>query len=225
MTPIILASNSPRRRELLSLTALPFLVLPVSVDESPMPGEDPLNCVVRLAELKAATAQELAARMGFPAGQVIIASDTIVTRQGSIFGKPVDREDARRILTELRGQTHQVLTAITLVTVQTGKRSTVHCTTDVPIRNFTDSEMEEYIETGDPMDKAGAYAIQHDGFHPVEKMDGCYASVMGLPLCHLVRELEAFQIYIYDEIPVACQEELKYKCPVYSSILTRYKVI
>ena len=174
-----------------------------------MPGEDPLNCVVRLAELKAATAQELAARMGFPAGQVIIASDTIVTRQGSIFGKPVDREDARRILTELRGQTHQVLTAITLVTVQTGKRSTVHCTTDVPIRNFTDSEMEEYIETGDPMDKAGAYAIQHDGFHPVEKMDGCYASVMGLPLCHLVRELEAFQVYIYDEIPVACQEEVK----------------
>lgn len=225
MTPIILASNSPRRSELLALTALPFLVLPVSVDETPFPGEEPLDCVLRLAESKAATARELAIRMGFPAGQVIIASDTIVTKQGAIYGKPVDREDARRMLTELRGQTHQVLTAITLVTAQTGKRSTVHCATDVPIRNFTDTEMDDYIDTSDPLDKAGAYAIQHNGFHPVEKMDGCYASVMGLPLCHLVRELESFQLFIFDEIPVACQEKLKYQCPVYSSILTRYKVI
>lgn len=225
MTPIILASNSPRRRDLLSLTALPFLVLPVSVDEALIPGEDPKACVIRLAEAKAAAAQELADHMGFPPGQVIVAADTIVAKGDKIFGKPVDPEDARRMLTELRGQSHQVFTAITITTLQTGKQSTIHCDTDVFMRYYSDAEIDEYISSGDPMDKAGAYAIQHNGFRPVEKMDGCYASVMGLPLCHLVRELETFQINVFDDIPIACQEKLDYQCPIYSSILPRYKVI
>jgi septum formation protein len=225
MTPIILASNSPRRRDLLTLTALPFIVLPVSVDETPVPGEDAKSCVIRLAGSKAAAAQALADRMGFPVGQVIIAADTIVVFQDVIYGKPVDQEDARRMLTLLRGHTHQVLTAISISTLQTGKQSTVYCDTDVTIRNFSDAEMDEYIRSGDPLDKAGAYAIQHNGFRPVEKMDGCFASVMGLPLCNLIHELEAFQIFIFDDIPVACQEKFYYKCPVYSNVFTNDKVI
>jgi hypothetical protein len=85
--------------------------------------------------------------------------------------------------------------------------------------------MDEYIKSGDPLDKAGAYAIQHNGFRPVEKMDGCFANVMGLPLCHLVRELENFQIFNFDDVPIACQEKLYYQCPVYSKILANEKVI
>jgi septum formation protein len=225
MTPIILASNSPRRRDLLALTALPFIVLPVSVDETPVPGEDARSCVIRLASSKAAAAQKLADRMGFPAGQVIVAADTIVVYQDVVYGKPVDQEDARRMLALLRGHTHQVLTSITITTLQTGRQSNIFCDTDVSIRNFTDDEMDKYIKSGDPLDKAGAYAIQHNGFRPVEKLDGCYASVMGLPLCHLVRELENFQIFIFDDVPVACQEKFCYQCPVYSKILSNEKVI
>lgn len=224
MTPIILASNSPRRRDLLALTAIPFIVLPVSVDESPIPGEDPKKCVIRLAEAKAAAALEQADRMGFPVGQIIVASDTIVTKDGLIYGKPLDMTDARRMLTELRGKTHVVSTAIAITTVQSGKRSITSYDTEVLMRHYTDTEMEEYIQSGDPLDKAGAYAIQHDGFRPVERIDGCFACVMGLPLCHLVKELESYQIYMFEDIPLACQENNNIHCPIYSTILTRYKV-
>jgi predicted house-cleaning NTP pyrophosphatase (Maf/HAM1 superfamily) len=114
------------------------------------------------------------------------------------------------------------MTAISITAVRETKQSTVLCETEVPMRNYSEFEVDEYIKTGDPLDKAGGYAIQHDGFHPVESMIGCYASVMGLPLCHLVRELESFQVYLYEDIPVACQAKLNYECPVFSTILTRY---
>jgi len=222
MPPLILASNSPRRKELLSLTGLPYIILPVQVDETPIPGEEPKACVLRLAKLKAKAAQNLADSLGFPVGQLIVAADTIVVNKNHIYGKPVDDLDAHRMLMELRGHTHVVLTAISIAGVNKTKQSTVLCETEVPMRNYIESEVDEYIKTGDPMDKAGAYAIQHDGFHPVDSMAGCFASVMGLPLCHLVRELESFQVYLYEDIPVACQAKLNYQCPVFSTILTRY---
>jgi MAF protein len=224
MAPIILASASPRRKDLLSLTGLPFIILPTSVNETLIRGEEPKDCVIRLSELKANAAKKQADRLGFPSGQVILAADTIVVNDKEIYGKPEDTKDARRMLLDLRGHSHQVLTAISLTAVNMEKQSTVLCTTEVPMRKFSDSEMDEYIKSGDPLDKAGAYAIQHDGFNPVESLSGCFASVMGLPLCHLVRELEKFQIYEFEDIPVACQAKLDYKCPIYANILTRYKV-
>jgi septum formation protein len=222
MPPLILASNSPRRKELLSLTGMSHIILPVQVDETPIPGEEPKACVLRLAKLKAKAAQQLADSLGFPAGQLILAADTIVVNMNSIYGKPVDDQDAHRMLMELRGHTHVVMTAISITGVRETKLSTVLCETKVPMRNYSEFEVDEYIKSGDPSDKAGAYAIQHDGFHPVESMAGCYASVMGLPLCHLVRELGSFQVYLDEDIPTACQAKLNYQCPVFLTILTRH---
>jgi predicted house-cleaning NTP pyrophosphatase (Maf/HAM1 superfamily) len=93
------------------------------------------------------------------------------------------------------------------------------CVTDVPMRNYGDEELETYVLTGDPLDKAGAYAIQHPGFHPVENMKGCYASVMGLPLCHLIRVLRKLDIALGTDVPAACQSLLQYPCPVSRAIL------
>jgi septum formation protein len=222
MSALILASNSPRRKELLSLTGLSYIILPVQVDETPIPGEEPKDCVLRLANLKAKAAQQLAGSLGFPTEQLILAADTIVVNMNRIYGKPVDDQDAHRMLMELRGHTHVVMTAISMTGVQETKQSTVLCETEVPMRKYSELEVDEYIKTGDPLDKAGAYAIQHDGFHPVESMAGCYASVMGLPLCHLVRELESFQVYLEEDIPVSCQAKIKYQCPVFSTFLTRH---
>ncbi len=222
MPSIILASNSPRRRELLTLSGLPFIVLPVNIDETPLKSEKPEVCVRRLAEAKARNATSLAATMGFPKNQLVLASDTIVVNETSILGKPKDTQEAREMLTMLRGKTHQVLTAICIAKVLSEDVVSDLCSTDVPMRVYDDLEIQAYINTGDPMDKAGAYAIQHPGFHPVEQLKGCYASVMGLPLCHLTRNLNQLGIKMEDDIAAACQSHLEYDCPVYQTILNEY---
>ena len=219
MPPLILASSSPRRKELLALTGLPFIILPANVEENPEPDEDPGVCVVRLAELKMRAALELANRMGFTRDQIILSSDTIVTYQNKILGKPKDAQDARRMLELLRGQVHQVLTAIHLARVDSSAIVTDVCVSDVTMRNYSDEEIALYIASEDPLDKAGAYAIQNGTFHPVETFSHCYASVMGLPLCHITRSLNKMGMKIYEDIPVVCQHSLKYTCPVYAAIL------
>ncbi|MBA4421050.1 MAG: septum formation protein Maf [Anaerolinea sp.] len=224
MHNLILASNSPRRKELLALTGMPFTTMPVDVDETVCPGEAPTACAVRLAEAKASAALKLTRLITNPSDSLIIASDTIVEYQGRIYGKPVDAVDALRMLTELRGDTHSVLTAITLTESANDRTVTDLCETAVPMRNYSEVEMNEYIITGDSLDKAGAYAIQHPGFKPVEHLRGCYASVMGLPLCHLTRALAALQIFPPADVPAACQARLSYCCPVYASILTEFTV-
>jgi septum formation protein len=219
MPPIILASNSPRRRELLALSGLPFVILPVNVDENLSLDEDPEECVRRLAELKMRAALELANRMGFSHDQMVLSSDTIVVYERKILGKPKDIADAEWMLKTLRGKTHQVLTAIQIATVDSSKVVSDLCTSNVKMRKYTDAEIQTYIQTCDPMDKAGAYAIQHSIFHPAEHFDECYASVMGLPLCHVTRSLIKFGIRIYEDIPVVCQQSLNYTCPVFTTIL------
>ena len=219
MPPIILASNSPRRKELLALTGLPFVIVPVDVEEIPLKGENPPDCVNRLAELKMRAAIEMANRIGFSEEQYILASDTIVSFQGEILGKPRSKKDAIRMLTLLRNQTHQVITGIQLARVDLSQSTSDVCISDVPMRKYTDAEIETYVQSGDPMDKAGAYAIQHSGFHPVESFAHCFASVMGLPLCHLSRSLSHLGIRIYEDVPVACQHALNYNCPVFAEIL------
>jgi predicted house-cleaning NTP pyrophosphatase (Maf/HAM1 superfamily) len=115
---------------------------------------------------------------------------------------------------------HQVYTALTLVDAATGRSVTEVAATDVPMRDYTDDEIEAYIASGDPFDKAGAYAIQHAGFHPVAALRGCYSNVMGLPLCHLVRALRAFGIELGADVPLRCQQHQQYDCDVTDDILS-----
>jgi MAF protein len=212
MINLILASNSPRRRELISLFGWPFTVLPADIDESRKADESPIDYVRRLACEKA---QAIAARET----GLVIAADTIVADGNELLGKPVDEDDARRMLGQLRGRTHQVYTGIAVINTETGESVDDVCRTDVPMRQYSDEEIEQYIATRDPMDKAGAYAIQHPGFHPVEGLAGCYASVMGLPLCHLMAGLRKLGFQPVADLPARCQAWLAYDCPVFSSIL------
>ena len=127
--------------------------------------------------------------------------------------------EAVEMLKNLRGRSHQVYTGIAILRLSDGTLVTDLCITDVPMRVYRDDEIEVYVATGDPLDKAGAYAIQNARFHPVEAMQGCYASVMGLPLCHLARSLHKLDIASLTDIASACQSALGYACPISSAVL------
>jgi MAF protein len=216
-TTIILASNSPRRRQLLALGNWKFTVAVSDVDETQLTDESPRDYVLRLAQSKVLAVVEKA-----HPENIIIGSDTAVVDGNSILGKPKDREDAARMLNQLRGHTHQVYTGVAFHRVCDGKTLTELCITDVPMRAYSDNEIAAYVQTGDPLDKAGAYAIQHPDFQPVESMRGCYASVMGLPLCHVARALRKLDVHAERaaDVPMACQTLLNYQCPVSSAILS-----
>jgi septum formation protein len=186
---LVLASNSPRRRGLLALGGWSFEVLAADVDERQLTGEAPAAYVLRLAETKARAVASLV-----QAGTLVLAADTIVVDQGELLGKPVDSVDATRMLKQLRGRTHQVYTGLAVLRVRDGRLLSDLCVTDVPMRAYSDQQIKAYVRSGDPLDKAGAYAIQHAVFHPVARMQGCYASVMGLPLCALTGLLAAIGI-------------------------------
>ncbi|MFU8826484.1 MAG: Maf family protein [Brevefilum sp.] len=214
MIKIILASNSPRRSELLALMNLAFEVRPADINEDQQPGEPPVDYVRRMACQKA---QAIAADQ---AG-LVIAADTIVVDEDVLLGKPADPAEARAMLVQLRGRVHQVYTAIAIVEPRSGQAVDDVCRTDVPMREYTDAEIEAYIVSGDPFDKAGGYGIQNADFHPVSGLQGCFASVMGLPLCHLAVGLRAFGIDVTAGLPDRCQTHISYQCPVYSTILGR----
>jgi septum formation protein len=216
---LFLASNSPRRKELLALGGWEYDILSAQVDETPLENEDGMEYVRRLATSKVMTAANQTDVDG-----VIIAADTsvidhLVNGKSKILGKPSDPLEAVEMLQDLRGHTHQVHTAIAIFYSRDGTIRSDCCTTNVCMRNYSDEEIKDYVASGDPMDKAGAYAIQHTGFHPVEKLDGCFANVMGLPLCHLTRSASYFGITPRVNIPRVCQATLRYDCPVYHQIL------
>jgi len=210
---LILASTSPRRKELLGLGGWKFKILPADVDETPLSGESPQDYVVRLAEEKARAVASQAQNH-----EMIIAADTIVADGGKILGKPVDAQDAFEVLQNLRGRSHQVYTAVAVYDPGSEKLLTDLAHTDVPMRDYTDAEIHAYIATGDPFDKAGSYAIQHPGFRPVDHLEGCRANVVGLPLCHLERVLKQFGVRTTIDIPAACQTSLQYTCTEFSNI-------
>jgi len=211
---LVLASNSPRRQQLLALGGWMFNVLVADVDESQHPGEAPGNYVQRLAEMKARKSAEKSSN-----ANMVIAADTAVVDGNDILGKPMDEDDAVRMLKRLRGHTHQVYTGLALLRVSDGYIITDVSVTNVPMRDYSDDEIDSYVQTGDPLDKAGAYAIQHPRFHPVENMEGCFASVMGLPLCRLTYLLSQFDIAPESSIGIRCQTELQYDCPISSAVL------
>jgi MAF protein len=211
---LVLASNSPRRRELLALGGWSFQVRPADVDESQLPGEAPADYVLRLAQSKAR-----ACASSIPPDLIIVGADTSVVTGPDVLGKPKDPAKALEMLRSLRGHSHLVLSGIAVLRPSDGTLVTDLCTTEVPMRAYGDDEIAAYVATGDPLDKAGAYAIQHPGFHPVETLHGCYASVMGLPLCHLARSLRKLGILSGKDVACECQSTLRYGCPIFSAVL------
>ena len=181
MKPLILASASPRRAELLQQIGLTFEVCAADIDETPQACELPRDYVLRMAKEKA-----LAIAPRFPQA-VVIASDTSVVVDGTVLGKPVDEEDASRMLQLLSGRSHQVMTSVCVYSAE--YTDLVVNETDVWFKPLSTSEIEAYWRSGEPADKAGAYAIQGLGAMFVERIDGSYSGVMGLPLFDVARML------------------------------------
>ena len=184
---LILASGSPRRRQLLEQIGLTFVVRSSDVDESVSPGLTPAQVVESLSARKG----EAVAAEAAP-GDLVLSADTVVALDGAILGKPRDRAEAEAMLTALSGRTHQVYTGVTLL--QDGRRLTEHEVTAVTFRPLSPGEIAAYVSTGEPMDKAGAYAIQGLGALLVERLEGDYFNVMGLPLCRLGEMLAQFGV-------------------------------
>lgn len=191
MTPVtavpylVLASGSPRRRMLLARLGLPFTIVTADTPEDPQPGEAPRDLAQRLSQTKA---RAVAARCP---GAIVLGCDTVVALDAAIMGKPTDADDAVAMLRQLRGRRHQVLTSVTSLSTVEQREFTTCSVTDVWMRNYSDAEIAAYVASGDPLDKAGAYAIQHPGFDPVAELNGCYSGVMGFPLAHVIQALHA----------------------------------
>lgn len=193
MTPIILASKSPRRAELMQQIGLPFTVCPADADESVTPELSPAEAVAEISKRKA-----LAVRKMRDAGDVIVACDTVVALDHRIFGKPHTAEEAEAMLHLLSGRTHAVFSGLT-VCRGADVASAVECT-DVTFRTLSDAEITAYVKSGEPMDKAGAYGIQGLGAVLVERIAGDYFNVVGLPLCRLAQMLRPFGIRILKSV-------------------------
>ena len=178
--PVILASQSPRRRELLTLVGIPHTVQPADVDETYHPGEVPREHAIRLARAKVAA-------IGIP-DAVVIGSDTIVVVDGDVLGKPTDENDAARMLRRLSGRAHTVITAVAVS--WDGRTESDAEEVGVTFHALTDERIAAYVRTREPMDKAGAYGIQGFGAVNVARVDGDYFAVMGLPLQRLIRVCE-----------------------------------
>jgi MAF protein len=202
-TPLlILASGSQRRQEFFRQLGLAYSTIVADIDETPLESERPGAMTCRLAEEKA---RAVAARLQPKQDEVlIIASDTTVALGDLIYGKPVDAVDAKRMLLDLRDRSHQVISAVSVLHLPSAQQSTRINTTTVMMRNYNDEEIDAYVASGDPLDKAGAYGIQARDFAPVLRLDGCYAGVMGLPLADVADLLAEFGIAVTKSIPRVC---------------------
>ena len=198
--PLLLASASPRRRQILSLLGLPFTVCVSPVDEEALqeryrgPNE---GLAQFLAEHKAIESLTLPEAVD----HLVITADTTVLLDGKVLGKPSDRDHARQLLLSLRNRWHHVVTGVAVSKLSNGKPEiySASCTTPVLMRPNSEEEIAAYIATGDPLDKAGAYGIQHPDFQPTERINGCYLNVVGLPLCTLVDLLARFDVQPAEE--------------------------
>ncbi|HEY8449724.1 MAG TPA: Maf family protein [Bacillota bacterium] len=197
----ILASASPRRRQLLEQLGLEFTVYPSDVDETSPEFVDlpPAQLVERLALAKASAVARRYAHQTDPSASprpLVIGADTVVVLEDEILGKPVDADHARRMLNQLAGRMHTVYTGIALIDVAAGRTAVTHRATRVWLRPLPASWIDAYVATGEPLDKAGAYAVQGLGAAFVERIEGCYFNVVGLPLAALVELLEAWGIQL-----------------------------
>lgn len=189
----ILASKSPRRKELLNKIGINAEVIPSQVDEEAYKGLEAEKMVMELSFVKAADVAR-----SFRKNTFVIGADTCVCLNGKIFGKPESAEDAKRMLKELSGKTHQVYTGYCVIDCSSGKAVSRCCETSVTFKELSEDEIEAYVNTREPLDKAGAYGIQEKGAIFVEKIDGDYSNVVGLPLCPLYKLFkEEFSIDIF----------------------------
>ena len=198
-TRFILASQSPRRRELLQLLGYPFITMPADADEDSVDTADPALNVQETAVLKAnIITQKYQANP--QVREVLIAADTTVAFNGQMLNKPKDEAEAAHMLTVMCNKKHEVYTGYIIRDLTSGQELIGVSTAVVTMRPYSQQEIIAYIATGDPMDKAGAYAIQHPQFNPVAKLDGCFLNVMGLPVCDLVKALRLFNLHAnYDD--------------------------
>jgi septum formation protein len=206
---LILASSSPRRQSYLLDLGLAFSVVPADIDETPRPGEAPVALAVRLASSKA---EAVAAKVGMGAEAVIVAADTVVALGQMLLGKPEDDADAGRMLRLMRGRAHEVHSAVSVLNPATGHAETVVNTTTVWMRNYSDSEIALYVQSGDPLDKAGAYAIQHPSFDPARTISGCLSSVVGLPLGDLRGVLARAGVTVPKDVVAVCEARTHFAC-------------
>ncbi|BBI32530.1 Maf family protein [Cohnella abietis] len=192
---LVLASSSPRRKELISLLGLPVQISPSHVSEDTPDDWSPLQIVEGLSLRKALAVKEELAH-SFDPSSIIVGSDTIVVLNGKVMGKPRDDEDAEHMLQQLAGQIHEVYTGVSCIRISDEKTVTSHRITKVKMRNLSPEQISRYVATGEPLDKAGAYGIQEIGSLLVESIDGCYFNVVGLPVSLLAVQLEQFNITI-----------------------------
>lgn len=191
MRPIILASGSPRRQELLANLGLDFKVIVSDVDESMDEDMLPAQLVEKLAERKATAVVAEISGEG-----LVIGADTIVVLGNKPLGKPVDRADAIRMLRELQGRSHEVFTGVAVIDAATGQSVVTHQATAVRFKPMTMEQIERYVDTGEPMDKAGAYAVQGKASIFIDSIRGCYFNVVGLPVAKLADALRIFGVEI-----------------------------
>lgn len=219
MTEYILASKSPRRKSLLRNLIESFIVIDPDILEERNSEEEPGEYVTRISELKA----KAAGAYLDPSKEgdwVAIAADTIVVQGSEILGKPIDESQALQMLSDLRGKSHTVYSGLAVFDIKKGEIRSRTVSSQVLMREYTDKEAAAYVASGDPMDKAGAYAIQNQDFDPAPTFSHCYANVMGLPLCHLAVLLNEMQHPGLADVAVRCQRSIHYQCPIFSQVLS-----
>jgi MAF protein len=206
---LTLASRSPRRRDLLACLGLPFRVVVPQVEENAVPTSS--GQAEELAEALALAKAEAVAKN--ERDGIVIAADTLVVDDDTILGKPPDGSEAAATLRRLRGKAHRVVTGIAVVDAAVGRCAASHVVTAVHMRPYADAEIDAYVARGEPLDKAGAYAIQDEAFHPVASYDGCYCNVVGLPLKALMSLLKGAGVDITPDtlgkLPAECAA-----CPI-----------
>lgn len=212
---LILASASPRRRQLLSLLGVPFVIKAAGVEERPLPGEAPSQMVLRISQAKAFAMPDVRP------DELVVAADTTVVLEGQYLGKPADAEEALWMLRRLRNRPHLVYTGLAVWHPASRRMICELGQSQVWMRDYGEQDIAEYVASGDPLDKAGAYAIQHSGFDPVSHIEGCWLTVMGLPLCHLDRALTRTGVVVPATVPGACQAFNQRACPVWPEIRKR----
>ena len=191
---IILASSSPRRRELIEFLGIPVdFVVPKYTEEPPYKSENPASYAVRMSESKVLVSSE-----DQESGTIIIGSDTVVSIDNVILGKPRNDVHAEYMLRLLRNEEHDIHTALSVLWKDKHQLTSTKVITGVRMRNYSDMDISRYIASGDPMDKAGGYAIQNKEFHLVENLEGCYTSAIGLPLCYLTETLTKIGVQLPD---------------------------
>ena len=221
---IILASQSPRRRDLLQLLGLPFQVMVAAADEESVTDPDPVVNVVKTARLKSGLVAAKLANKPSTEPVLVLAADTTVAFAGEMLNKPASPDEAWQMLLRLRGRDHEVHTGYVLLNTVSGEEWQGASTAVVSMRSYADEEIEAYIASGDPFDKAGAYAIQHPTFRPVASLQGCYCNVMGLPVCDLIVDLTRFcgDLFLADKLvdfTAVRQAHSLYSCPTLSRLL------